>query len=150
MALSLDMKVLPVAARAPKCPQGRTADSCRTQKGHTGVRLTAAYTIRATRPVQDAQAALCYMYRVFRNYHRCLGLSREEKRRPFSVSRIATKLFDNVNLREPRQTRAFKNTNERQSLSQSSSIELKCDFKFDPQMLRCLTSRKETSDDGFP
>lgn len=65
-----------------------------------------------------------------------------------SVSRIATKLFDHVNLRE--QTRAFKNTNERQSLSQSSSIELKCDFKFYPQMLRCLTSRKETSDDDFP
>lgn len=66
VALSLDMKVLPVAARTPKCPQGRTVDSCRTQKGHTGVRLTAAYTIRATRLVRDARAALCYMYRVFR------------------------------------------------------------------------------------
>lgn len=70
------------AARAPKCPQGRTADSCRTQKGHTGVRLTATYTTRATRLVRDARAALCYMYRVFRNYRerRCLERRREEKR----------------------------------------------------------------------
>lgn len=35
-------------ARAPKCPQGRTADLCWTQKGHTGGRLTATYTMHAT------------------------------------------------------------------------------------------------------
>lgn len=72
-------------AARPKCPQGRTADSCRTQKGHTGVRLTATYTTRATRLVRDARAALCYIYKVFRNYRecRCLGRSREEKRLPF-------------------------------------------------------------------
>lgn len=76
------------AARAPKCPQGRTADSCRTQKGHTGVRLTATYTTRATRLVRDARAALCHMYKVFRNYRerRCPGRDREEKRPPFQCA----------------------------------------------------------------
>lgn len=75
------------AARAPKCPQGRTADSCRTQKGHIGVRLTATYTTRVTRLVRDARAALCYMYKVFRNYreHTCVS-NQAEKRNGDRVS----------------------------------------------------------------
>jgi len=46
------------AARVPKCPRGRTADSCWPQKSHTGGSLTTTYTMHATRLIRGARPAL--------------------------------------------------------------------------------------------